>query len=683
MAAEPDFRGYVTKYEVRCTDGRKILKHAFQEQDGAWIPLVYQHQHADIGNVLGRLILRHKDDGMYAEGFFNETPNGKNAKIQVRHGDLTRLSIYANQLVQKGMDVLHGVIKEGSLVLAGANPGARIDFINFQHADGMVTESEDEAIISFDLDLEIMHADEPDPLASSPAKGTELAVTHAVGGMSNVMPNAGNAGGDMTVQDVIDSMNDIQKNVLFGLVGAASSGMSQDSTSDGQTDTVSHDTQRGDPPVTRNVFDQSTREQDQGQPGAAVLSHADLESIFAAARKGGSLKDAVDEFAVAHSITNIDYMFPDAKTVTDTPDWISRRQDWVNGVLSGTRHTPFSRIKNMMADITLDEARARGYVKGAMKREEFFAIAKRTTTPQTIYKKQKLDRDDIVDITDFDVVAWLKAEMRLMLDEEVARAVLIGDGRDVADPDKINEANIRPILTDSDVYVTTVNVDLVDASSSPEEIVDGVLTAMQYFLGTGQPTLYAARSWITKMLLVKDSTGRRLRSNMTELANDMGVGNIVPVDVFETVSSSLLGIVVNLADYTIGSDRGGEVNFFDDFDIDYNKFTYLYETRLSGALTKFKSAIVIKPFSGAGGMLPDPTPPTFVKATGVVTVPTTANVTYVTVNDSTGVESGAVTAGAQAAIAAGSQVHYRAKAASTYSFANNAANNWTFQRPAP
>lgn len=695
---EADFSGYLTRYGVKCTDGRRILAHAFKDSDGSQIPLVWQHQHNAPTNVLGYLSLQHKDDGVYALGFFNDTPSGQHAKGMVIHKDIVALSVYANGLVQKGNDVLHGSIREGSLVLAGANPGAYIDFVNIVHGDDSFV-SDDEAIIYTDelINVEGVNLGTA-PVPAVAHQSTTIAIpdkpdlAQAVSGLSAAMPAAQPAAEPPTVNDVINSLSPEQREVVYALIGAAvqqGSSAQQDGSTVQQSDTTGDDPatstiQEGDPNVTRNVFDQTSADATSSAGPATTLSHSDIQDIFASARKGGSLKEAVEEYAIAHGITAIDLMFPDARAVTDTPDWVSRRQEWVADILGKTHHTPFSRIKNLLADITLDEARARGYVKGAMKREEWFAVSRRITTPQTIYKKQKLDRDDIVDITDFDVVQWLKAEMRVMLDEEVARAVLVGDGRDVADPDKISETNVRPIVTDSDVYTTTVNIAPSSFDSLGEDgIVDGVMTAMQYFMGTGQPTLYAARSWITKMLLAKDTLGRRLHATLTELADAMGVGAVVPVDVMETMTATLIGIIVNPSDYTLGTDRGGEVNFFDDFDIDYNKFTYLYETRLSGALTKYKSALVISIFSGAGGVLANPTAPTFVKATGVVTIPTTANVTYVSVNDTTGAESAALTAGAQAAIAQGAAVHIRAKAAATFAFASNAVNNWTFQRPLP
>jgi Caudovirus prohead serine protease/Phage capsid family len=688
---EADFKGWATKSGIRCTDGRTILAHAFQTSDKETVPLVWQHQHDAPTNVLGHVILHSQAEGVRAEGFFNDTPEGKHAKALVKHKDLKYLSIYANGLVQQGMDVVHGIIREVSLVMAGANRGAIIDFVNLAHSGYEDEETETEAIIYNDSPIEFQVAAPP---AAPPAPKPQLADLAHAADLTAAVPDAQSVE-ERTVEDVINTFNEEQRNVFYAMIGnALEQGAIQQSataTDQPRTDT-STDNQEGQDPVSRNVFDQT---QDAKGGSSNTLTHEARDHIFAVAKKSGSLKEAVEEYALQHNIssddvlkhgiTNIDVMFPDARPVDGAaPDWISRRQEWVQGVLSGTRHTPFSRIKTMLADITLDEARARGYVKGAMKREEWFAVSKRVTTPQTVYKKQKLDRDDILDITDFDVVVWLKQEMRVMLDEEVARAILIGDGRDVADPDKINEANIRPILTDNEVYVTTVQVDDAAIVDDSEVVVDAIMTAMQYFNGTGQPTLYCARSWITKMLLTKDTLGRRLHATITELADAMGVGTIVPVDVMETIKDSVIGIIVNLADYTVGSDRGGEVSFFDDFDIDYNKFTYLYETRLSGALARFKAAIVVKQFTGSGTVLPDPAAPTFVKSTGVVTVVdhTTDHYTYVTVNDSTGAETAVSAYGAQTAITAGNQVHYRAKPAANYVFGSNAACNWTFQRPA-
>ena len=675
---EPDFTGYATRSGVRCSDGRTIKHHAFRGSDKQTVPLVWQHQHDAPENVLGHTIMHAREDGVWVEGFFNDTPPGQQAKALVKHGDIKALSIFANGLVQQAMEVVHGIIREVSLVMAGANPGAFIDNINLAHGDGY-TPFEDMAIIYTDAEITVgaAQAAPPAPVQTQlPVGAPKPALVHAVAGLPALIPPAQVAQAASTdgpsVEDVLNSLSEAQKEVVFALIGAA---MQQDATSTDQNGSSATD-QKGDSTVTRNVFDQTS-------PGASAgpsLSHSDMQEIFAAAQRGGSLKDAVQQYALAHSITDIDTLFPDAVSVDQTPQWIARRTAWVANVLGNTHHTPFSRIKSRFADITMDEARARGYVKGAMKREEFFGLTTRTTTPKTVYKKQKLDRDDILDITDFDVVTWLKTEMRVMLDEEIARAILVGDGRDVADPDKINENNIRPILTDADLFVTHVNINISDASSSTEEIVDGIMAGMQYYQGTGVPTLYTARSWVTKMLLAKDTLGRRLHSSVTDLADAMGVGSIVTVDIMEQLKDTVIGIIVNLADYSVGTDRGGEVTFFDDFDIDYNQFKYLYETRLSGALTQYKSAIVVG--NTTAQMLVAPTSPTFVKTTGIVTIPTTPNVSYVSVNDQTGVESAALTAGAQTAISPGASSHIRAKAAGGYTFADNGSSNWTFQRPA-
>jgi hypothetical protein len=438
--------------------------------------------------------------------------------------------------------------------------------------------------------------------------------------------------------------------------------------------------------VTRNVFDQSGDGQG-ATPPRHTLSHADAQGIFAAARKGGSLKDAVEEYALAHGIDDISTLFPYDQAVTDTPEFISRRTEWVAGVLAGTRKTPFSRIRSWTADITQDEARAKGYIKGNLKKEEFFRVARRITTPQTDYKKQKLDRDDILDITDFDVVTWLQTEMRVMLDEELARAILVGDGREVDDPDKINPDNVRPILTDDDMYVTTLSVSLTSAGpdnqgeSNADNIVDGVVEGMRHYRGSGNPVLYTTLPYLAKMLLAKDTLGRRLYATTQELSAALGVSSIVTCEALEA-TTNLIGIIVNLADYTVGSDRGGAVSMFDFFDIDYNQFKYLMETRMSGAMTKYKGALVVMEFEGVGGLLANPTAPTFDAETGVVTIPSLpSHVQYVVVADD-GTEGSNLSTGAQTAIASGASVHIRAKAASTYAFGTEALNvtDWVFTR---
>lgn len=677
---EPDFTGFATRFGIKCADGRTIMSHAFQALDGAKVPLVWQHQHDSPENVLGHVILKHVNEGMRAEGFFNDTDAGQNGKKLVKHGDVKALSIYANQLIEKAGNVLHGVIREVSLVLSGANPGAVIDNVNLAHSDG-VDYTEEAIIFTADEDAQLLVQGAAPPSTTTTAIQSKPALADLAHAVPMAPASSGVPSTEQTVEDVVSSMSEMQRQVMYGLIGQAledNTAQQSATAGDDPASTATHsDNQEGNEPVGRNVFDQTA--QNGGQPAAAsnILTHDAIQGIFAAAHKGGSLKEAVEEFALAHGIDNISTLFPLERNVTDTPDFISRRMQWVSSVLGGVHKTPFSRIRSWSADITIQQARAKGYVKGALKREEFFRISRRVTTPQTIYKKQKLDRDDILDITDFDVVNWLQQEMRIMLDEELARAILIGDGRDVADPDKINSSNVRPIYGDDEMYATVVNVDLSDANSFDDEIVDGVVNGMRFYYGSGNPVLYTSLPYLTRMLLAKDTQRRRLYPTKAELMAALGVSDIQTVQSMEEVSG-LIGIIVNLADYTVGADRGGEVSTFDQFDIDYNQFKYLMETRVSGALTKYRSAIVIQEFSGAGGMLPNPTAPTFDVTTGIGTIPTTTNVHYVTVDDD-GVESSSLSAGAQTAIASGAYVTYRAKPNSTFEFSSDTWD-WTFRR---
>lgn len=573
---EADFSGYATKAGLKCSDGRTIMPDAFKDNDGAKVPLVWQHGHSEPSNVLGHALLENRTDGVYAYGYFNDTEAGKSAKTLVRHGDITCLSIYANKLYEKGKNVLHGSIREVSLVLSGANPGALIDNVNIAHADGDIETLDDEAIIYTGLALE--HEDKK-------VEETEE-VVHA---------------DDPTVQEVYDSLTSEQKDLVHFMIGAAleAAGTAEHSeeSSTEESETEDNLTHQEGTEMTRNVF-----EQNDGTPKAPqkTLTHDQLSAIVEDAKKLGSFKEAFLQHAVTYGIENIDLLFPDARTVANSPEFISRRMEWVSGVINGTRHSPFSRIKSQSADITHDEARAKGYVKGNLKREEWFGLAERVTTPQTIYKKQKLDRDDIIDITDLDVVAWLKAEMRVMLDEELARAVLIGDGRDVADPDKIKETNIRPIATDDEFYTHQT---LVASTVTGDDLVDAILLQREFYRGSGNPAMYCTERTLTELLVLKDTLGRRLYSTEAELASALRVSKIVTVPVmedFEIVdvgdalkTADLIAILVNLSDYTLGADKGGAVSMFDDFDIDYNQYKYLIETRCSGALTKFKSAQVI------------------------------------------------------------------------------------------
>ena len=672
MAVAADFSGYVTRSGIQCTDGRTITPQAFKGMDGLQVPLVWQHQHNDNNNVLGHVILSHRDDGIWGEGYFNDTPNGQNAKKLVIHKDIKSLSIYANQLVQQARNVMHGVIREVSLVLSGANPGATIENVAIAHGDGEFEVTMDEAII-YPGD-ELQHAGSTTIAGPKkvqlPSKGDMPVAEVADDNDADDLPP------DATVQQVYDSLTEQQRELFFATVGAAAQ---QDGMNGGiKQDDTTPPSQEGSAPVTRNVFDQTAED---AAPVAQrkTLTHSEIDEIFATAKKEGSLKAAVEGYALQHGIDDISTLFPYDQAVTDTPDFISRRTDWVANVLASTKKTPFSRIRSWTADITFQEARAKGYVKGSLKKEEFIRIARRITTPQTVYKKQKLDRDDILDVTEFNMVTWLQTEMRLMLDEELARAILIGDGRDVDDPDKIDTSNVRPIYGDDDMYVTPINVDLTDASSSNDEIVDAVVNAMRFYRGTGTPTFYTTRIWLAKLLLIKDTLGRRIYATMQELEAALGVAAIVPVEAMESIPT-LIGLVVNLADYTVGTDKGGEVNMFDFFDIDYNQYKYLMECRMSGALTKYRAALSLVQFSGAGGMLPDPAVPTFDDVTGIGTIPAFSglHLTYKTVADD-GTLSSDLSVGAQTAIAPGAYVTYRAVPASTYQFATD-NNEWTFRR---
>lgn len=583
MANKYDFCGYVTKNDLLCSDGRTIRHNAFKECDGETVPLVWQHVHRDVNNVLGHIDLENRDDGVYGYGHFNNTPAGQNAKELVMHGDINSMSIYANNLIQNGNNVVHGVIREVSLVLSGANPGATIENITITHGDGVEFDCDDEAIIRSGINFDVMAIDEEDAVSHAEEKKEEA-------------PVAKNDT-EETVQDVIDSMNDKQRAVMWGLIAELAEGSGDDD--------VEHFEYGEDDEMKQNVFDGIGGQNSTGM----VLSHDAMKEIFDDAKKFGSLKDSVLAHAVTYGIDNIDYLFPDAKVIGNTPEFLKRNTEWVDDVLSGCHHSPFSRIKTRYADITADDARAKGYIKGRLKKEEFFRVAGRTTGPCTIYKKQKLDRDDILDITEFDVVAWIKGEMRLMLNEEIARAILVGDGRPVTvngsvNEDKIDEESIRPVWTDHELYTMPVHL---AAGASERDIEEQIIRAMDDYEGTGTPTLYTTRAHITDLLLMVDDFGHRYYKNRSELAEALGVKRIVDVDVMKNLSRDiededsgttttydLWGIIVNLADYNIGADKGGQVSMFDDFDIDYNQYKYLIETRISGALTKLKSAIAIE-----------------------------------------------------------------------------------------
>lgn len=547
-----DFSGWATRNNLRCSDGRTIMKDAFKDNDGQTVPLVWNHQHNESFNVLGHALLENRNEGVYAYCTFNDTESGQNAKLLVNHGDVSALSIYANQLRQNGGNVIHGAIREVSLVLAGANPGAFIDTI-IAHND----DSDEEAIIYTGENLTLIHAEEPEEKKEEDDKGEEKMAEK-----------------EKTVQEIFDTLNEEQKTVVYALIGQA--------VEDAKGGDIENDEEEED--VKHNIFDNEYE--------GEVLSHSEMTAVLADAKRYGSLKES----ALQHGITNIDYLFPEDKTITNTPDFIARDQDWVSKVMNGVHHTPFSRVKSIFANITGEEARALGYIKGKKKKEEVIAALKRSTSPQTVYKKQKLDRDDVIDITDFDVVAWLKAEMRMMLNEELARAFLIGDGRDASSDDKINPLNIRPIAFDDDLY--TIKVSVAPGETEVKDFIKATIKARKDYKGSGNPTLFTTEDMLTDMLLLEDGIGHFLYESADKLAQVLRVKEIVTVPVMENVTGvnggKLLGVIVNLNDYNVGADKGGAVSMFDDFDIDYNAQKYLIETRCSGALIKPYSAIAIE-----------------------------------------------------------------------------------------
>ena len=573
-----DFSGWATRANLKCSDGRTIMKDAFKHNDGQTVPLVWNHQHNDPNEVLGHALLENRDEGVYAYCKFNETESGKTAKLLVQHGDVDALSIYANQLKENMSNVIHGNIREVSLVLAGANPGAFIDSV-IMHGE----ESDDEAIIYTGENISLQHANDEKKEESKDDKKTT--------DDSNKKEET-KTESEETVADVFNTLTDKQKTVVYAMIGQALEGADdEDKDDEGGSETMKH-----------NVFDKDTQNQEE-----TVLNHAAMETIIGDAKRYGSMKESFLAHAQDYGIENIDYLFPEAKTLNNTPEFIKREMGWVSTVMNGVHHTPFSRIKSVFADITEDDARAKGYIKGKLKKEEVFSLLKRTTTPTTVYKKQKMDRDDVVDITDFDVIAWLKSEMRMMLDEELARAFLVGDGRLASSDDKINEQNIRPIWKDEDLFTIKSLVTVPSGGSLAEEFIDQSVRAMKDYKGSGSPTAFMTEEMLTECLLLKDTNKHRLYKNAEEVATAMRVSRIVTVPVMEglkrTVDSDtfeLKALIVNLNDYNVGADKGGAVNMFDDFDIDYNQQKYLIETRCSGALTKPYSAIALEVKQAAG-----------------------------------------------------------------------------------
>ena len=565
METSFDFCGWATRNDLKCSDGRVIRKDAFKHNDGQKVPLVWNHQHNSQDEVLGHAILENREEGVYAYCSFNDSDSGKTAKILVQHGDIDALSIYANQLQQQGPNVMHGNIREVSLVLAGANPGAFIESV-LKHDE----ESDEECIIYTGENLELAHADvEPEKKEDEKMDDKK----------------------DKTIGQVFETLTEEQKTAVYAMLGKALE------HSDEEPKTDNNDEE--DNTMKHNLFDDETKKDEN------VLSHDAMETIIADGKRYGSLKESFLAHAQEYGIENIDYLFPEAKSLNTPPDFIKREMGWVQKVMSGTHHTPFSRIKSMFADITEDDARAKGYIKGKLKKEEVFSLLKRTTTPTTIYKKQKLDRDDVIDITDFDVVAWLKSEMRMMLDEEIARAILVGDGRLASSDDKINESNIRPIWKDEDLYniKSTIEVDAAaTADQKAKAFIRACIKSRKNYKGSGDPTLYTTEDVVTDCLLLEDMNGRIIYDTMEKLRTALRVKEIVTVPVMEGLTRTndegetlnLMGIIVNLTDYNVGADKGGAINMFDDFDIDYNQQKYLIETRCSGALIKPFSAISLE-----------------------------------------------------------------------------------------
>ena len=638
MGRKPDFSGWATKNDLLCADGRIIRRNAFKDDDGQTVPLVYMHQHHDPLNVLGHCELENRPEGVYAYGYFNDTESAQHIKAAMAHGDVTSLSIYANKLVQKGNNVLHGAIREVSIVLAGANPGAFIDNPILVHGEGTENESlEDdltEAVIYADSELELYHAEDFDDDADEDDGDYESEEDNM----------------DRTnVQAILDTMDDDQLEAMYYVVGAALEDQAAeyedamadeddedlDDEYDEELDEDEDYDEDEDDDMRHNVFEGDYETGD-------FLSHADMETIFADARSMGSLRDAVNAHLESgvlmhanygpgidtndttgdvtyatgnktYGANDMDMLFPEFRSINEPPEWIRRPADWVQEFFANVHRTPFSRIKSQFADLTEDAARAKGYIKGRMKKEQVFSLLKRTTDPQTIYKKQKLDRDDVVDITGFDVVAWIKAEMRGMLDEEIARACLIGDGRQNSDDDKISEDHIRPVLTDNSLFTIRHY-----ASGTPRSVINAMIKARKSYRGSGNPIAYVSTDVLTDMLLMTDNTGRDLFKSTNELATKCRVRKFTEVEAMEGLqydSKDVLAVIVNPADYNIGADKGGSVNLFDDFDIDYNQQKYLIETRCSGALTKPFSAIVILKDTGltddndsatASGTTPNP-----------------------------------------------------------------------------
>lgn len=636
MAKKFDISGWATKADMLCSDGVIIKKGAFKDCDGVTVPLVWNHQHNSPNEVLGHALLENRDDGVYAYCTFNDTDAGQTAKLLVQHGDVNRFSIYANKIKRRGSDVIHGIIRELSLVLAGANPGAVIDTVmmhgedsyeegyissgeyienveNLFHSDDTAmkgdkemadntkkqgNQSEDETIKDVfdtlsDKQKQAVYAMIGQILEENGIDPDDDENVKHSGDDPEEGGKSGKSGKEKTIGDVFNSMTDEQKNVVYAMIGQALEDAGVDDDEDDEDDEGGNDNMK------HNVFDNSDYMAGDADD-REVLSQSEFKEIMNEARRNGSLKDAF----IQHGITNVDYMFPDAQTVDNEPGFIKRNDDWVAKVMNKVHHTPFSRIKSVFANITADEARAKGYVKGKKKVDEVFPLLKRVTTPVTVYKKQTLDRDDVIDIVDMDVVAWLKKEMRMMLDEELARAILVGDGRNQSSSDKINEQNIRPIWTDDDVYTVKAAVPITKETTGPEKakaFIKAAIRSRKEYKGSGNPDMYIDEDILTECLLLEDNNGRVIYDTTEKLATTLRAQELIPVPVMENLKREkganthiLGGIYVNLNDYNVGADKGGAVNMFDDFDIDYNQQKYLIETRCSGAMVTPYGAVAIE-----------------------------------------------------------------------------------------
>lgn len=677
----PDFSGYASKADLVCSDGLTIRPHAFKDHDGQKVPLVWQHIHSDPEMVIGHAIVEDRPDGTYVRGYFNQGAKAQASKHMLTNGDIDSMSIFARRLIKRGQDVVHGVLHEVSLVLAGANPGARIENISIQHGDGTITESIDEAIIYTGLTLE--HSDKSDEGDQVSDKKTladvyetmdsdqKALVQHLVGKLAeDEIEHSDDSEEDTEETTEDDESTDASEDENSDEENQEESEEFDDSDDDDSDEDLQHDALDKENNMTHRVFDKNPASKDVTE--SHNLSHAEIQAIFSDAKSRGSLKDSVLAHAEEYGITNIDVLFPDAQNITETPEFLSRRMEWVSDVLKGIKPVPFSRIKQRIADITPEAARARGYVKGNMKKDEVFALLTRETTPTTIYKKQKLDRDDIIDI-DFDVVTWLKGEMRLMYDEELARAILLGDGRPStingeANPDKVKDpmgaaegSGIRSIANDHSLYAEHVTL---AQGLSVESTIDELVRSRTKYRGSGSPTFYTTLSFITDILLHKDKMGRRIYDSLEDVAKTLMVSKIVEVEPMEEYQN-IVGIFVNLADYSVGTTRGGELNFFDDFDLDYNQEKYLYEGRQSGALSKIKAAVVVNRNMGE---VVTPVGPSFNGETNQLSIPTVPGVVY-QVNDVV-TEAGVTTIDRDVIVTA--------HPAEGHSFPNGVTTEWSF-----